>query len=844
MADSALTIVIRARDEASKTFKSISRDAKQLGDSLSSIGSMATIGITLPLVGLGTAITRLAMNAVESENLFDVSMKGMAASARQWSEATSKSLGLNAYEVRRNVGMLNTMFTSMDLGEKSALDMSEGLTQLAYDMASFYNLKPDEAFEKLRAGITGETEPLKRLGIVVNETTVKQWAFNNGLIAQGQELSEGQKVLARYGLIMQQTSDAQGDMARTIDSPANALRRMKSQFEEIAISAGQTFLPEVSKALGWINQTGIPNVRAALDGFKQSWADMSGEGRKQLLILTAALVAGGPLLMALSYTFKAVVALAVAFKTLRIKALLELAAISLAAYELGYQIGRAFRGQMPDLGEGAKSWSEWVAGLGSGMVELAGGALSLEDAMNPIQEGMHNIGKGVYPPEVEALPPALDLVKSAWDSVGGAAQDAGKDTASAARSMIASTSEIISYLVRMDPASIAAAASVSSLKSEIVAVQGAIAANNDAIRAAQAALAGLQNRASELSEELSKTKSRLEELANIRMPGMNEADEQIFQVEQELKRLKLQAMGFDTSMFAPMNAQARALLGTLPRTSAELEKMLEAMRLQKSLKYDEQLRRIQEAAKGLPAEMPFEEALRQIGETKGRISGLEGDLAGTQAAIKGAQAAIAAMGEAGYELNKQLQVLQEELQGAEGRQDAVNGSLSEAYTWLVEQRPELIKYGAEWLTQVTLVDQETRRLVSLTRQAIEDESNRAIQMINDALLAYRSMRAEIAINGGGGGNIPQYASGVMGARGGWAIVGERGPELINLPRGSDVIPLTGQRQLNAGTPASQVLQIVVNVQGSVTTERELVEAIRTGLIQTAKRNGTAFGGYQ
>ena len=116
--------------------------------------------IARELFQVGKESLNMANDVVESESLFKVSMEGMEGSARAWSESLSSSLGLNAFEVRKNVGTLNTMFRSMGLGEQGAYDMATSLTELANDMASFYNLSTDEAFTKLTAGITGETEPL------------------------------------------------------------------------------------------------------------------------------------------------------------------------------------------------------------------------------------------------------------------------------------------------------------------------------------------------------------------------------------------------------------------------------------------------------------------------------------------------------------------------------------------------------------------------------------------------------------------------------------------------------------------------------------------------------------
>lgn len=195
------------------------------------------------MVKIGKASLEMANDVVESESLFAVSMKGMADEARKWSDDLSDSLGLNAYNLRRNVGTFNTMFMSMGLGEKAAYDMSTSLVQLAEDMASFYNVDPEEMFTKLRAGITGETEPLKRLGIMVDEQTVKQYALSEGISTTGKELTQTEKLMARYAAIMGQTADAQGDLARTINSPVNQIRVLNNQLDMAKIALGQAFMP-------------------------------------------------------------------------------------------------------------------------------------------------------------------------------------------------------------------------------------------------------------------------------------------------------------------------------------------------------------------------------------------------------------------------------------------------------------------------------------------------------------------------------------------------------------------------------------------------------------------------
>jgi hypothetical protein len=261
----------------------------RLSGTMRRVGNNLSLYVTAPMLAAAGASLKMAIDAQESENLFEVAMGGMAKAAREFSEDLRDQLGLNSYEVRRSIATFNQMFVSMGLGEKAAFEMSKGLVLLANDMASFFNLKPEEAFDKLRAGITGEAEPLKRLGILIDENTIKQEAYNRGLVRAGGELSQIQKVQARYLAIMRQTSNAQGDLARTIDSPANQLRVLRSQLEETAIEFGTALLPLLKEAL--------PVLRDLADYVKAAAAaynELSPAQKKIALGILATIAAAGP----------------------------------------------------------------------------------------------------------------------------------------------------------------------------------------------------------------------------------------------------------------------------------------------------------------------------------------------------------------------------------------------------------------------------------------------------------------------------------------------------------------------------------------------------------------------
>ena len=242
-------------DQINKAMDSVSTTAEE--SSASAISSFKKIAAGIAALGLGRLIKESvsdAMDAVESDSLFETSFGKYTEKAVKWSDELSESLGLNAVALRKNAGILFTMTSSMGLSEKQAYSLSTSIVKLSEDMASFYNIDSEEAFTKLRSGLTGETEPLKALGILVDDNTIKQYAYSNGIAKTGAELTNQQKVLARYAAIMSQTSTAQGDLARTITSPANQLRLLQNEIQKAKLEMGIAFLPLVQTALPMLTE--------------------------------------------------------------------------------------------------------------------------------------------------------------------------------------------------------------------------------------------------------------------------------------------------------------------------------------------------------------------------------------------------------------------------------------------------------------------------------------------------------------------------------------------------------------------------------------------------------------
>ncbi|HIZ41631.1 MAG TPA: hypothetical protein H9811_03595 [Candidatus Gemmiger excrementigallinarum] len=255
--------------------------------------------MTAGAVAFGVKSIGLASDLNEVQNVVDTTFGDSADQVNKWAESAGEAFGLSELSAKQYTSTLGAMLKSMGMSEDATTEMSIALAGLAGDMASFYNLDPAEAFEKLRSGISGETEPLKQLGINMSVANLEAFALENGLldVAEGSnELKQAQEELSikqmklnelqekgtasasqiasaqlavekaqdkvndsmtasfdsldaatqaeiRYQYIMQATADAQGDFSKTSDSLANQQRILQMEVETLSADLGQALLP-------------------------------------------------------------------------------------------------------------------------------------------------------------------------------------------------------------------------------------------------------------------------------------------------------------------------------------------------------------------------------------------------------------------------------------------------------------------------------------------------------------------------------------------------------------------------------------------------------------------------
>ncbi len=399
----------------------------------------------------------------------------------------------------------------------------------------------------------------------------------------------------------------------------------------------------------------------------------------------------------------------------------------------------------PDITAG---WSQTVDDIAAGALSIGQGtahvaevvgdaSLKTKSGADRIREALANLGaifRGKdYDPEYflsqvagassGATPPINALgnaLGSALGSAGKKAQEASVDLGS-----------LVDYLVRIDPAAMAAAAAVDAVKVKIDDLKAAQKANQDATRAAQDALQNMQDqlrrmqeRLSGLKDELSAAKQKLDDFSKPRLTGMGQLEDQLFAVEQQIKRIQLaKSLGVPAeqimSQYPALNAAMQSYVASLPQTEEGLKQVAQQLQLMQSLKFDEQMRALEKMAKPQAAEMTLDAAMKGIQQTKAQIASLEGAISAQEAAIKGQEgaiksqeAAIRALQKEGERLNETMAAYQAELQGAEEKQKLINDALRTAADWFVNNREKIAELGPEGVKQAGIIDKNTRMLLA------------------------------------------------------------------------------------------------------------------------------------
>jgi len=292
--------------ELVKGLKSAQAQAEASAKKFTETGKKLTLGLTVPIIGAGAAMIKLASDTGESLNAANVVFKESTNVIEDWGKNAAEQAGLTSAEFYQASAVIGAGLINAGASADTAADQTIELTKRAADMASIFNTDVNDALRALQSGLRGESEPLRRFAISLDEASVNARATAMGLVDAEGEVTAYGKSQARLALIMEQSAGFQGDFVNTSDQLANGTRIVTARIKEEAAELGQQLLPLVLK------------VVQGVGGLVDKFADLSDEQKQAILITAGVAAAIGPLLIGVGQAITAVNTLGTAFKVLSV----------------------------------------------------------------------------------------------------------------------------------------------------------------------------------------------------------------------------------------------------------------------------------------------------------------------------------------------------------------------------------------------------------------------------------------------------------------------------------------------------------------------------------------------
>lgn len=255
--------LLKASGESMKLSKNLQKSSNQLnkagsifkGTFFGNLAANATMRIGSEMSNIASESLELASDLREVQNVVDTTFGESAKSINTWSKQALNAYGLAELQAKQYSGTLGAMLKSSGITQSDMIKMSQNLTGLAGDFASFYNLDHDLSFQKIRAGISGEIEPLRQLGINMSVANMEAFALSKGITKSWNSLDEASKVTLRYAYLMEVSKDAQGDFTKTQGEYANQQRLFNTNLQEISATIASKALPYFNKFYQAVNKS-------------------------------------------------------------------------------------------------------------------------------------------------------------------------------------------------------------------------------------------------------------------------------------------------------------------------------------------------------------------------------------------------------------------------------------------------------------------------------------------------------------------------------------------------------------------------------------------------------------
>jgi hypothetical protein len=310
-------ITVTSRDKSAAGFQSARKHADEFGSSTKRVGEIAGgilasqvfERIASAAVQAFTSTINAASNLNESINATGVTFGAAGDQILTIGETADQAMGLSQRAFNEAAVRFSAFAKTIAGDGGNVANVVQDITQRASDFASVMNLDVEEALRLFQSGLAGESEPLRRYGIDVSAAAVNTFAYANGIAEAGRQLTETEKVQARYGLIMEQTSATSGDFANTSDDLANAQRILSAELENMQAQLGQNLLPVLASATGFVTDlvVGFSNLPKPVQTAAGVIAGLTvalgaAAGAARLLNVSLIAVAANPIVLAATAT--------------------------------------------------------------------------------------------------------------------------------------------------------------------------------------------------------------------------------------------------------------------------------------------------------------------------------------------------------------------------------------------------------------------------------------------------------------------------------------------------------------------------------------------------------------
>ena len=270
----------KVQQQTKKATSAVERQTEKIKSAFGKIGKAVAVAFSVTaLISFGKSCIELGSALAEVQNVVDVTFGAMSETINHFARDALEQFGLSETSAKKYTSTLGAMLKSMGIATNQAAEMSMEMTGLAADRASFYNLETDVAFEKIRAGISGETEPLKQLGINMSVANMEAYALSQGITKAYSAMSQQEQAILRYNYLLSVTADAQGDFARTSDGWANQVRVLTERFNALKAAIGQGLIAVLTPVIRMLNQL-LAKILTVTDAFSNFISKITGKNTK------------------------------------------------------------------------------------------------------------------------------------------------------------------------------------------------------------------------------------------------------------------------------------------------------------------------------------------------------------------------------------------------------------------------------------------------------------------------------------------------------------------------------------------------------------------------------------